>query len=85
MADPHVGMLMPDSCQGVPAIMLSTAERVANPTPLESLWSRLQVDPHLMSLSEKPFAEKPLCSIIDSARIRVSSVSSVNWPGWWQA
>ena len=80
MADPHVGMLMPDSCQGVPAIMLIIAERVANPTPLQSRSFRHQLDPQLASLLEKPSAEKPECSMSDSARSRVSSVSSVNWP-----
>lgn len=80
MADPHVGISMPDSCQGMPAIILSTAERVANPTPLLSRSSESQADPHLMSFRENSSAEKPECSIRDSASISVSSVSSVNWP-----
>ena len=77
MADPHVGISMPDSCQGMPAIILSTAERVAA-TPLLSRSSESQADPHLMSFRENSSAEKP---VLDQGfGQHVSSVSSVNWP-----
>ena len=58
MAEPQVGIERPDSCQGVPAIMLSTAERVAKPTPRLSRSSRVHNAPQAMSLSANRDAEK---------------------------
>jgi len=80
MAEPQVGMDRPDSCHGVPAIRLFTAERVANPTPRFRLSSSVQIEPQEASRSAKFSAENPHDSTSASARRRVSSVSSVNWP-----
>ena len=80
MAAPQVGIVWPDSCQGVPAIMLSTAERVAKPTPRSNRSSIVQAVPQAMSLSANRSGENPKDSMSDSARISVSSVSSVNCP-----